>query len=77
MLNNLDQSGVEHAILYSDKCESQNQDSILRAVIISFLCNTMSITAVEKKFFESGQSQMECDSIYSAMGILQYVIGKW
>ena len=67
MLNKLDQSGVEHVIFHSDTCGSQNRNSILGAAIINFLCNKRHITVVEQKYFESGHSQMECDSMRSAI----------
>lgn len=67
MLQKLDEAGERRVVLYSDTCGAQNRNSILGTAIINFLAQAENITSVEQKFFESGHSQMECDSMHSAI----------
>ncbi|XP_062577208.1 uncharacterized protein LOC134239069 [Saccostrea cucullata] len=60
-------SSIKHAILYSDACSGQNRNqftatSLMHAV--SFLPN---LEIIDHKFLESGHTQMECDSMHSAI----------
>lgn len=67
-LEEVDQKGeYESVILYSDTCGGQNRNRILITAIPSFLAQSTNIRRVEQKFLESGHSQMECDSMHSAI----------
>ena len=67
MLSNLDQLDIEHIIFYNDTCGSHNRNSILGAAIINFLCIAIKMFVIEQKFFESGHSQIKCDSMHLAI----------
>ena len=67
MLKKQDEAGAKHVVLYSDTCGAQNRNSVLGAAIIHFLSQAQSVSKVEQKFFESGHSQQECDSMHSAI----------
>lgn len=54
-------------VLYSDTCGGQNRNRIICTAILSFLSKATSIKKVTQKFFESGHSHMECDSMHSAI----------
>lgn len=54
-------------IIYSDTCGGQNRNRIVCTAIASFLSSAVSVKVVEQKYFESGHSHMECDSMHSAI----------
>ena len=62
-----DRNGAEHIVLYSDTCAAQNRNKIACTMIITFLSKSVNTVRVEQKYFETGHSQMECDSIHSAI----------
>lgn len=62
-----DRNGAEHIVLYSDTCAAQNRNKIACSMIITFLSKSVNTVRVEQKYFETGHSQMECDSIHSAI----------
>ena len=67
LLDRLDKQGENTVILYSDTCGGQNRNSVVGSAIIHFLSRSKSIQQIEQKYFESGHSQMECDSMHSAI----------
>lgn len=67
-LEMLDVQGLyEHIILYSDTCGGQNRNRHLITAIVSFLDRSHHIKKISQKFFESGHSHMECDSMHSCI----------
>lgn len=54
-------------VIYSDTCGGQNRNRIVCTAIASFLSGSSTVNTVEQKFFESGHSHMECDSMHSAI----------
>ena len=64
----VDEGGkYDKVILYSDTCGGQNRNRHLITAILSFLYTSKNIIKVEQKFFESGHSHMECDSMHSCI----------
>ncbi len=63
----IDRKGVKKVVLYSDTCGGQNRNRYLCTAISYFLSQSTSITRIEQKFFESGHSESECDSMHSCM----------
>jgi hypothetical protein len=68
-LKDLDNSGkYTSVIMFSDTCSGQNRNQFLSSMIIYFLSHvSVNIKVVEEKYFESGHSQMECDSMHSTI----------
>jgi hypothetical protein len=64
-LQEVDHRGVKTVILYSDTCGGQNRNRIMCTALSLFLCKASNIRRIEQKFFESGHSQSECDSMHS------------
>ncbi|ESO85626.1 hypothetical protein LOTGIDRAFT_155116 [Lottia gigantea] len=62
-----DNEGYHSAILYSDSCGGQNRNRIMCSAILQFLSQAQNIEFVEQKYFESGHSQNECDSMHSCI----------
>ena len=56
---------IERVILYSDTCGGQNRNRNIYTAIAYFLSMSANIDIIEQKFFESGHSQSECDSMHS------------
>lgn len=57
----------KEVVLYSDTCGGQNRNKICITAILSFLSSAKTIKKVSQKFFESGHSHMECDSMHSTI----------
>ena len=57
---------ISHASLYSDTCGGQNRNKYIAATLVYIIQNSETITTIDHKFMESGQSQMEVDSIHPA-----------
>lgn len=67
-LNRIDsEGGVTKVIMYSDTCGGQNRNKIFCTSMIHFLTTSTNINTIEHKYFESGHSHMECDSMHSAI----------
>ncbi|KAK6182763.1 hypothetical protein SNE40_010374 [Patella caerulea] len=62
-----DREGYTRVILYSDSCGGQNRNRLMCTALIHFLCNAKNIKIIEQKFFETGHSQNECDSMHSCI----------
>lgn len=58
---------VKHVILYSDCCSGQNRNKFLASGLLYLCEETDHIELIEQKFLESGHTQMECDSMHSAI----------
>jgi len=63
----VDDSKAKHVVLYSDTCGGQNRNKIMCTALILFLATAKHINIIEQKFFESGHSQCECDSMHSCI----------
>lgn len=57
---------VKHVTLFSDTCSGQNRNQNVSALLMHTV-QTTGIEVIEQKFFESGHSMMECDSMHSAI----------
>jgi hypothetical protein len=62
-----DKQGAQQIVIYSDTCAGQNRNRIISTMIIFFLHNSINTVVVEQKYFESGHSQNECDSMHSSL----------
>ena len=65
-LKERESEGAKHVVFYSDCCGGQNRNRIMITAILKFLSNS-SIEKIEQKFFESGHSKNECDSMHSVI----------
>jgi len=52
-------------IIYSDGCTAQNRNSIMANALIHFAINQK--RTIVQKYLEKGHTQMECDSVHSAV----------
>lgn len=57
---------VTHLSLFSDTCAGQNRNQHL-AALFQFMVQTTDLHVIEQKYLESGHSQMEVDSMHSAI----------
>ncbi|KAK7489266.1 hypothetical protein BaRGS_00019518 [Batillaria attramentaria] len=58
---------VKDVILYSDCCGGQNRNQYLAAAFLYALENIPNIISITHKYLETGHTQMECDSMHSAI----------
>ena len=65
-LKEKDEEGFQEVVLFSDSCGGQNRNRIMCTALIWFLYHAKYIIKIEQKFFESGHSQSEGDSMHSA-----------
>ena len=57
---------VNHLSIFSDTCKGQNRNQHLAALFM-FNVQTTYLNIIEQKYLESGHSQMEVDSMHSAI----------
>ncbi|XP_030842966.1 uncharacterized protein LOC105442032 isoform X2 [Strongylocentrotus purpuratus] len=57
---------VDHVTLFSDCCSGQNRNKYVAAALL-YVVRTSSLSVIEQKFLESGHTQMEVDSMHSAI----------
>ncbi len=72
---------VKTVTMFSDCCAGQNRNQFMTVALFLAVQNTPLIT-INQKFFESGHSQMECDSIHASIEIAKtgakiYVPSDW
>ena len=72
---------VKEVILYSDNCTGQNRNQCITAVLLHAV-QVLHIDVIELKFLVPGHTQMECDSMHSAIEHAQryqktYVPNDW
>jgi hypothetical protein len=60
-------STVCHVCFYSDCCTGQNRNQFISTALQNAVKTSTSIQIVEQKFLQSGHTQMECDSMHSAI----------
>ncbi|XP_054091175.1 uncharacterized protein LOC128922870 [Zeugodacus cucurbitae] len=65
MMNSLDES-VTDVILYSDCCGGQNRNRFIATLLI-YINNTLKLNSITIKYLQSGHTQMEADSMHSAI----------
>ena len=58
---------TDHVIFYSDACGGQNRNQVIAACFLEAVETIPSINIIDHKFLESGHTQMECDSMHSAV----------
>lgn len=56
-----------HALFYSDACSGQNRNQFTASCLLNAVTTHPSIKIIDHKFLESGHTQMECDSMHSAI----------
>jgi hypothetical protein len=73
---------IKHVILYSDACSRQNRNQFRSTALMHAVMNLPNIEIIDHKFLESGHTQMECDSMHSAIEFAKkktehYIPSKW
>lgn len=58
---------VKKVVMYSDICGGQNRNKIFSTSIIHFLAKSTNVKTLQQKYFESGHSHMECNSMRSVI----------
>lgn len=58
-------SEIEAVRMMSDGCGGQQKNSIFAAMCIQLLAEHPSLKVIDHRFFETGHTEMECDSIHS------------
>ncbi|CAC5382510.1 unnamed protein product [Mytilus coruscus] len=61
------QRNIKHVILYSDACAGQNRNQFIATCLMHAVTTLPNIETIDHKFLESGHTQMECDSMHSAI----------
>ena len=73
---------VKTVNLYSDSCMGQNKNQYVAALLLHSVSTSSHIEEINQKFLESGHTQMESDSIHSAVEFAKkstsvYVPSQW
>ena len=76
------QRNIKHVILYSDACAGQNRNQFIATCLMHAVTTLPNIETIDHKFLESGHTQMECDSMHSAIEFARkkteiYVPQQW
>ncbi|CAG9823943.1 unnamed protein product [Phaedon cochleariae] len=58
-------SEIEEVRMMSDGCGGQQKNSIFATMCIQLLAEHPSLNVIDHRFFETGHTEMECDSIHS------------
>lgn len=58
---------VTEVTFYSDTASGQNRNSVISAMFIRAVATFKNLKLINQKFMESGHSEMECDSVHSAI----------
>ena len=58
---------VRHAIFYSDACAGQNRNQFIATCFAHAVANIQHLQVIDHKFLETGHTQLECDSMHSAI----------
>ena len=58
---------IKKVILYSDSCTGQNRNQFIASSCLHAVTNIDHLESIDHKFLESGHTQMECDSMHSAI----------
>ena len=59
-----------HTILYSDACSGQNRNQFTATALMHAVTNLPNLETIDHKFLESGHTQMEFDSMHSAIDLI-------
>ena len=76
-------SGVTTVSIWSDTCRGQNRNQLLSSMLLSVVNDqSNNITKVSQKYFESGHSQSEVDTVHSAIETAAenadiYLLNEW
>lgn len=75
-------SNFKNAILYSDACSGQNRNQFTATSLLHAVTNLPYLETIEYTFLECGHTQMECDSMHSAIEFAKkkteiYVPSQW
>ena len=58
---------VKEVTLFSDNCMGQNRNKYVAAALLYSVSTGSFIDKIDQKFLEAGHTQMECDSMHSAI----------
>ena len=58
---------IDEVRMMSDGCGGQQKNAIFATMCVEAVTKHPSIQQIDHKFFETGHSQMECDSTYSVI----------
>ncbi|CAG2211934.1 unnamed protein product [Mytilus edulis] len=75
-------ANIKNVILYSDACAGQNRNQFTATGLMHAVINLPNIEIIDHKFLESGHTQMECDSMHSAIEFAKkkteiYIPSQW
>lgn len=62
-------SAPKDDVIYSDTCGGQNRNQFLAASYLYTVPKIPKLKTLNHKFFQSGHSQMECNSVHSVIEI--------
>lgn len=58
---------IKHVIYYSDTCGGQNRNRFVASILLHAVKTIANLQTIELKFLEPGHTQMEADSMHSAI----------
>lgn len=67
---------IKHIICYSDRCGGQNLNKYVAAMCLNAVQEIPHLQTIELKFLVVGHSEMECDSMHSAISTELKRVGK-
>lgn len=67
---------VQHIICYSDRCGGQNLNKYVAAMCLTAVQEIPHLQSIDLKFLVVGHSEMECDSMHSAISTELKRVGK-
>ena len=68
---------IDHVILYSDCCSGQNRNRYMFTALLYALQECPNIKKIEQKFLVSGHTDMEVDSVHSAIDFAQKTVSMY
>lgn len=67
---------VDRVLFYSDRCGGQNLNQFIATMFMIVVQEVKNISVIDMKFLVPGHTQMECDSIHSAVTTELKRVGK-
>lgn len=73
---------ISHICFYSDNCMGQNRNKFVSSALLCTVTGSNYLKIIDQKFLESGHTQMECDSMHSAIEFAKrktnvYIPSQW
>ncbi|XP_074041474.1 uncharacterized protein [Leptinotarsa decemlineata] len=69
-------SNVKNVVFYSDRCGGQNLNQFIATMFMIAVQELDNISVIDMKFLVPGHTQMECDSMHSAVATELQRVGK-